>query len=244
MRFCAMSSSAPILRLLTASHCPMSPQGSGRMWLDSHIDAFAVAERYKGRSPSYCRQPPTALSPQRHRSFTLVASMVELTLTRRQATVPLHTPDEWLARDHDVETSVFLLAEPSLACSSRWSLVWRVGGATESEMTAWRSISANPCSQLVDLGEPRQYVYHGPMTKTAIDQGRRYTLLANTSLAERKSIEHLAKKVDVTTAVSGESSPFAIHNSEAWIKSLLNSMVTSNMILDEQLRVLYCSLQQ
>ncbi|KAI0674616.1 hypothetical protein C8Q78DRAFT_606827 [Trametes maxima] len=65
--------------------------------------------------------------------------MVESTLTQRQTTLPNHTPDDWLACDRDVETSIFLLVEPARCCGSRWSLVWRVGGSTESEMTAWRS---------------------------------------------------------------------------------------------------------
>ncbi|KAI0777387.1 hypothetical protein BD413DRAFT_177529 [Trametes elegans] len=134
--------------------------------------------------------------------------------------------DDWLARDYDVNTLVYVLAQPRSAYlpgpSGRtfWSICWPVGGQTEAEMTAWRHIRLELTSQLVDVdGRCMRYTYRGPITKTfdpEMRAAKRYSLGAM-PLAIRKKIEQLAAGIRVVVPNAGGDK----NASRVWMQELL-----------------------
>ncbi|KAH9849050.1 hypothetical protein C2E23DRAFT_407906 [Lenzites betulinus] len=142
---------------------------------------------------------------------------------------PTGTPDEWLGRDHDVETIVYLFVQRSPTSNprdSKWSIAWPVGGLTDHQMTAWRHIQLEVCPFLVDLEEPARYDYHGPITKTGFTLPVKRFMLVNTTLATRKRIERLACDTGAMLACS-ERAP---QNGQEWIKQLMDSMVAVGLM--------------
>ena len=148
------------------------------------------------------------------------------------ATTLVGSADDWLARDYDVDTPVYVLAQPLSAYlpgpSGRtfWSICWPVGGQTEAEMTAWRHLRLEPASQLVDVdGRCMRYAYRGPITKTfdpEMRAAKRYSLGAM-PLASRKNIERLAASIRVVVPnASGDKNA-----SRVWTQELLMRIVLS-----------------
>ncbi|KAI0360375.1 hypothetical protein OH77DRAFT_1418279 [Trametes cingulata] len=153
-----------------------------------------------------------------------------------QPALPLIAAYDWYARDHDVETPVYLVVEPLPASSSvqgsRWSIAWRVGGLTEDAMTGWcyLRLRATPVS-LVDQGDPPHYGYHGPMTESGSPTAnvKRYKI-GNTTLAARIMIQEMAAKTAIVPADDTETLEKASQN---WIQRLLHAMVTKGFIAED-----------
>lgn len=148
-----------------------------------------------------------------------------------------HTPtttgsaDDWLGCDHDVETPVYLLVQPSFATGfvdAQWCIAWPVGGLTEERMTAWRHIRVDACMSLVDPDEGPQFGYSRPITKTDGPGTAKRVMLVNTTLAMRKKIEQLAQ--DEYALSSGENSGSAVQAGRVWVKKLLDAMVASGLV--------------
>lgn len=143
--------------------------------------------------------------------------------------------DDWLGCDHNVETPVYLLVQPTLATASRdaqWCIAWPVGGLTEECMTAWRHIRVDACMSLVDPDEGPQYGYSGPITKTDGPGTAKRFMLVNTTLAMRRKIEQFAQ-VDYALS-SGEHFGSAVQASRVWVKKLLDAMVASGLVSSDR----------
>ena len=137
-------------------------------------------------------------------------------------------PDDWLARDYDVECPVYLFVHPAHGRTpSRWSLAWPVGAGNvrTRKMTAWRHVQleslADPLASEVEM----HYGYFGALTKTAgpeLVAASRYRL-GVTSLEHRREIERLARLVPVLDEEEGWTS-------EDWVKDLLDRMVAAGVV--------------
>lgn len=160
--------------------------------------------------------------------------MGEITIAqdhKQHTPAPSGSADDWLGCDHDVETPVYLLVQPSFATGFRdaqWCIAWPVGGLTEERMTAWRHIRVDACMSLVDPDEGPQYGYSGPITKTDGPGSAKRFMLVNTTLAMRRKIEQLAQ-VDYALS-SGEHFGSAVQASRVWVKKLLDAMVASGLV--------------
>ncbi|KAI0371357.1 hypothetical protein BV20DRAFT_965558 [Pilatotrama ljubarskyi] len=154
-----------------------------------------------------------------------------------QPTSSLAYADDWLARDHDIETPVYLVIEIPPASTgvqaTRWSIGWRVGGLTEGDMKAWRQLAIEASAHLVDMDEPSQYAYRGPLTKTLCPAAvaAKWCMVTNTTLAVRKRIEELAKTTDIATSGEAETLEQA---SQKWTQRLLEEMAAFNLIAAER----------
>ncbi|KAI0336644.1 hypothetical protein GY45DRAFT_1315232 [Cubamyces sp. BRFM 1775] len=161
--------------------------------------------------------------------------MIEV--TNKQGQPELSAPTDWLAFDYDVATPVYLVVEPSPdAQGSRWSIAWRVGGQTDDKMTAWCYISVDLLPALVDLDEPLQYAYTGPMIKTVLDDrygvshagGVRRHELCTMTLAQRQVIQRLAETTHLDST-SGNSEAEPRGASQAWVTKLMNKMSNAGL---------------
>ncbi|PIL27792.1 hypothetical protein GSI_10945 [Ganoderma sinense ZZ0214-1] len=140
------------------------------------------------------------------------------------------SPDDWLARDHDVERPVYLiLHRPHGAVHEpyRWGLTWTVGGVASNEVPAWRFVQLETLGDPFDDAEEQRYAYFGALTKT-VPPGTlaaRLFELGTLSLAKRQVLEELAKTVPVF--VDAETD---VSDPREWVKELLRRLVAAGVL--------------
>lgn len=145
-------------------------------------------------------------------------------------------PDDWLARDFDVECPVYLLVHPASFTSStasrsrcRWSVAWPVGAGSvnERKLTAWRHIQLEACADTFSAEGEMHYGYFGAITKSAgpeVVAASRYEL-GKTNLANRREIERLARETPVLDAEENDG-----WSCQDWVKDLIERMVAAGIV--------------
>ncbi|KAI9062180.1 hypothetical protein FKP32DRAFT_861108 [Trametes sanguinea] len=149
-----------------------------------------------------------------------------------------HSADDWLAKDYDIPTRIFLRVEPGTTASTkpRWSIAWLIGGKEPSgkDMTAIRYISALETPDcLIDLADRRLWKSSEPMTASwsHATAAKLYSL----TTADRKARQEIERLAQVTIVTSERCYACGQHGSQAWIKELLSAMVSANLLQNEEL---------
>lgn len=144
---------------------------------------------------------------------------------------PLTTssPDDWLARDHDVDRSIYLILHQPHASHehSRWGLTWPVGGVVRNEVPAWRFVQLETLGDPYDTEGERRYAYFGAITKTVAPGSLPVRLydLGTLSLTKRQVLEEVAKTVAVP--VDAETD---VSDPREWVKELLRRLVSAGVL--------------
>ena len=140
------------------------------------------------------------------------------------SSTPYLDPDDWLARDADVERPIYLVVSPDPNgaghAQSRWGLAWPLAGG------AWRHVQLEAAyDPLAEFDAP--YAYFGAITKSAGPEiaAARGFALGTTRLAQRRAIERLARETPVGAA--GEDGRSCHRN---WIRALLARIATEGIV--------------
>ncbi|KAI8986624.1 hypothetical protein BD414DRAFT_486595 [Trametes punicea] len=200
------------------------------------------AKHIKSARPSRFRNAPvpSSTSPcsSHRRCIAMSTELGSNFMQDNQILSARASADDWLARDLDVETPVYLVVQsspgssPSRDARSTWSIAWPVGDVPGSHMPAWRYISLiNSPANLADGST--EYKYRGPLTKTECPgpTSMKY-ILAKTSLATREKIQQLALANAVASDNVADSDDRC--DVRAWFLNLLDSLVTSGLISGAQ----------
>ncbi|KAM5541731.1 hypothetical protein V8D89_004460 [Ganoderma adspersum] len=140
------------------------------------------------------------------------------------------SPDDWLARDRDVDRPVYLILHHPRAFSDekfRWGITWTVGGFARNEVPAWRFIQLETLGDPFDAGEEQRYAYFGAITKTVAPgtvSARLYDL-GTLSLAKRQMLEEVATTVAIP--VDAETD---VSDPREWMKELLRLLVAAGVL--------------
>ncbi|KAI1788095.1 hypothetical protein LXA43DRAFT_669501 [Ganoderma leucocontextum] len=142
------------------------------------------------------------------------------------------SPDDWLARDHDVDRPVYLVLHRPHASSDsekyRWGITWTVGGFAQNEVPAWRFIQLETLGDPFETGGEQRYAYFGPITKTVAPgtMSARLYDLGTLSLAKRQVVEEVAQTVAIP--VDAETD---VSDPREWVKELLRRLVAAGVLL-------------
>ncbi|TBU57461.1 hypothetical protein BD310DRAFT_929422 [Dichomitus squalens] len=130
---------------------------------------------------------------------------------------------DWLARDHNVDSHVYLILHRPLGSNApyRWGITWAVGGLATNEVPAWRTV------QLETLADPYggelepHYVYLGAITRTVAPStlSTRLYDLGMLSLAQRRVVEQVAQDVEVDG-----------RDSQSWVTELLKRLTSLGVL--------------
>ena len=184
--------------------------------------------------------------------------MVEV--LRTQDILPLASPsfdfdpDDWLARDADIERPVYLVVYPATSNSgtsadhphthtsapapARWSIAWPMSTGAASG-AAWRHVQLEPYYDPLEASLDAQYAYFGAITKSAGPEiaAARGFALGTTRLAHRRAIERLARETPVPLAGAEEEKEeeqreegtcqWGPHD---WVRDLLARMAAAGIV--------------
>ena len=141
----------------------------------------------------------------------------------------ISSPDDWLARDHDVDRPVYLILHRPHDSHEpyRWGLTWTVGGVAPNEVPAWRFVQLETLGDPFDAAEEQRYAYFGALTKTVAPGALAARLfdLGTLSLAKRQVLEEVAKTVAVP--VDAETD---VSDPREWVKELLRQLVSAGVL--------------
>ena len=139
--------------------------------------------------------------------------------------LPLTTssPDDWLARDHDVDSHVYLILHRPLSSNApyHWGLTWAVGGVAPNEAAAWRTVQLETLADPLGTELEPHYVYLGAITRTVAPGtlSARLFDLGVLSLAQRRVVEQVAQTTETDSRDSRE-----------WVIELLRRLVSSGVL--------------
>lgn len=137
-------------------------------------------------------------------------------------------PDDWLARDSDVECPIYLVVYPGPShtdhAHERWSVAWPVSSAARGT-AAWRHVQLEAYDDPLASEFSAQYAYFGAITKSVGPEiaAARGFALGPTRLVHRREVERLARETPVCAEEEGWTC-------QDWVRDLLARMAAAGVV--------------